>query len=424
MLKDRYDNPIATTSAAARDAYVQGVDRFLGAAAGADAAFQDAIDADPNFALAHMGLARTRQVQGRGAEAQAAREAAVAAADGLDDRQAGHIHVMDLLIQGKAGEAYPRIRKHVDANPRDAMVAQTCTSVFGLIGFSGQPGREAEQLAYTSALMPHYGDDWWMLSMHAFAQAEVGQISRSMETIERSLAGNPRSAHGAHVKAHIMYEAGETQAGFDYIRDWYPDYDRAGMIHCHVSWHIALWALEQGDIALMWSMVDDAVAPGSAWGPPLNVLSDSASILYRAELAGVDVPADRWKAVSDYAAQFFPRPGIGFADMHAALAHAMAGNADALHKVRDEATGPAADLVARLSEAFEALAARRWAEASKLLARAMSDHARIGGSRAQRDLIEYALLNALLKQGHAEEAQMLLDMRRPLKVDAHAVAGM
>ena len=424
MLHDRYDNPVSTTSQAARDAYVAGVDGFLGAAADPGAQFEAAIAADPDFALAHMGLARTRQVQGRGPEAQAARARAVEVANGVTDREKGHLHVMDLLIQGRAGEAYPQIRAHVDDHPRDAMVAQTCTSVFGLIGFSGQPGREAEQLAYTAKLMPHYGDDWWMLSMHAFAQAEVGQIGPAAATIERSLAGNPRSAHGAHIKAHIHYEAGETEAGFAYMADWRRDYPRDGMLHCHVSWHVALWALERGDLDLMWATIDDAVAPGSAWGPPINVLSDTASILYRAELAGVDVAPERWKAISDYAARFFPKPGIAFADMHAALAHAMAGNAEALHKVRDEAVGPAADLLSNLAEAFEAVAGQRWAEAVTLLTRAMVDHARIGGSRAQRDLIEYALLNALLKQGRAEDAQMLLDMRRPLKVDAHAVAGL
>ena len=41
---------------------------------------------------------------------------------------------------------------HVTANPRDAMIAQTSTGIFGLIGFSGLPGREAEMLAFTSAL--------------------------------------------------------------------------------------------------------------------------------------------------------------------------------------------------------------------------------------------------------------------------------
>ena len=29
----------------------------------------------------------------------------------------------------------------------------------------------------------------------------------------------------------------------------------------------------------MWQTIDDAVAPGAAWGPPLNVLSDTAAML-------------------------------------------------------------------------------------------------------------------------------------------------
>ena len=32
------------------------------------------------------------------------------------------------------------------------LIAQMCTSVFGLIGFSGLPGREAEQLSFISNL--------------------------------------------------------------------------------------------------------------------------------------------------------------------------------------------------------------------------------------------------------------------------------
>lgn len=424
MLTDRYDNPISTTSQAARDAYIDGVDRFLGAAPDAAVAFDRAIAADPDFALAHMGKARTFQVIGRGTEAQAARQKSIEVANGVTGREKAHLGTMDLLIQGRAGEAYPQIRAHVDAHPRDVMVAQTCTSVFGLIGFSGQPGREAEQLAYTTKLLPHYGDDWWLLSMHAFAQAEAGQVGPAAETIERSLQGNPRSAHGAHIKAHIHYEAGETDTGFAYMRDWYRDYPREGALHCHISWHIALWALESGDLELMWKTIDDAVAPGSAWGPPINVLSDTAAILYRAELAGVTVPPDRWKAISDYAATFFPKPGIAFADMHAALAHAMAGNGEALQKIVDDAVGPAGDLVSLIATAFGALAGQDWDEAIALLTRAMADHARMGGSRAQRDLLEYALLNALLKQGHDARARMLLALRRPLKADAHAVAGL
>jgi hypothetical protein len=43
----------------------------------------------------------------------------------------------------------------------------------------------------------------------------------------------------------------------------------------------------------------------------------------------------------------------------------------------------------------------------------MSEHERIGASRAQRDLVEYAMTGALLRLGRAEEAARFLDMRRP-----------
>ena len=424
MLQDRYGNGVSTRSPAARDAYVEGVDRFISAEHGADDAFARAVVADPSFALAHVGLARTRQVQGRGAEARDSMASARTAANGLTDRERAHLGAFDLLIGGKGAEAYNAIRAHAAEHPRDAMIVQTCTGVFGLIGFSGLPGREAEQLAFTSALLPHYGDDWWFLGQHAFSQVEAGQTGPATATIERSLAGNPRNAHAAHIKGHIHYEAGETDAGYAYMAGWRRDYSREGMLHCHISWHVAIWALEQGDIGTMWRTVDEAVAPGGAWGPPLNVLTDTAAVLYRAHLAGVEVPPERWQAVSDYALRMFPKPGIAFADVHAALAHAMAGNAEALEAIVEGAAGPAGEVVRDLAEGFRALAASDWEAARTHLTRAAADHARIGGSRAQRDLVEYALLGALLKQGKQNEARLLLSLRRPLKAAAHAVRGL
>ena len=428
MLQDRYGNELSTGSTAARDAYVEALDRFLAAGHDADAAFGRAVEADPGFALAHVGLARVRQVQGRGAEAGAAmaeaRRIRDGAANGMTGREAAHLAAFDLLIGGHGPEAYRAIRSHAAEHPRDAMIVQTCTGVFGLIGFSGQPGREAEQLAFTSALSPHYGDDWWFLGQHAFSQVEAGQIGPAGQTIERSLAGNPLNANAAHIKGHVEYEAGETEAGYAYMAEWRDGYHPEGQLHCHISWHVAIWALERGDIETMWRVVDEAVAPGGAWGPPLNVMTDTASILYRAELAGVEVPAGRWRALSDYAARMFPKPGLAFADVHAALAHAMAGNAEALERIVEGATGPAGELVRELAEGFRALAAEDWDEAVAHLTRAMADHARIGGSRAQRDLVEYALLGALLKQGRQDEAQLLLAVRRPLKAAAHAVHGL
>lgn len=421
MLRDRYDNPVTTRSQAARDAYVRGVDLLIGGDAGVEAALEQAIAHDEGFALAHLAMARAKQGLGKPAEIAAPLARARELSDGVTGQEASAIDAIGLLVEGKAPLAYPKIRAHVAEFPRDVLLAQTCTSVFGLIGFSGQPGREAEQLAYTTSLAPHYGDDWWFLCQHAFAQMEVGQLEPAKRNIDRSLDLNPKPAHAVHVKAHLHYECGETEAGLAYLSLYQSELDRTAQLHCHVSWHVGLWALETGDLETMWRVVEEDIAPGVSVSPPINVLTDSAALLARAELHGVEAPKERWRALSAYAAERFPEPGIAFADVHAALAHAMAGDGDALAKIIRDARGPAAEVVSKLAGAFGAYARAEWADAVDRFASVMAEHERIGGSRAQRDLVEYAMTGALLRLGQAEEAARLLNMRRPHTDHAGAV---
>jgi hypothetical protein len=253
---------------------------------------------------------------------------------------------------------------------------------------------------------------------------EAGQTREAAVSIEKSLAGNATSANGAHYRAHLYYEVGEAEPGYDYLTKWHKEYGRGGLLHCHTAWHIALWALARGDVDTMWRVVDADVAPNPEHGPPLNVMTDMAAILYRAELAGVEVAPERWQQVSAFASKFFPNPGLAFADVHSALAHAMAGRSEALNKIIEGAKGPAGDVVGALAGAFGALAAGRWAEATAGLTAVMADHERIGGSRAQRDLIEFALLSTLLKQNKGEEARRLLAMRRPIAAGPDMIAGL
>jgi len=424
LLTDRYDNPVSTSSTQARDLYVTAVDKLLEGAPRIVEAFEVVVAEDPNFALGHAGLARAHQATGNAAKAREIIAKARELATGITEREAGHINVFDLLANGRTADGLAAVVDHARSNPRDAMVVQTSTSIFGLIGFSGLPGREAEMLAFTSALQPHYGDDWWYLSQYAFALCETGQVDKASSVIDRSMAINPRNAHGAHVRSHIDYEAGETQAGISYLNDWLTDYDRSAIMHGHLSWHVALWALQTGDTEQMWQRVNADVKPGAALGMPINILSDTASILYRAELAGETVPKEKWREVSAYAAKFFPNPGLSFIDYHAALAHAMAGDGDALANIISNAKGPAGDLVRDVAEAFGAIAGQDWLKAECLLTSCMADDARLGGSRAQRDLLEFSLLECLLKQGKAEEARRLIALRRPVLADTHLVQGL
>jgi tetratricopeptide (TPR) repeat protein len=413
MLSDRYGNRLSTASSAARDAYVTAVDLLLSANPGAEQAFLRAIALDPDLAVAHAGLARTLQMQARPQEAKAAIARGVELAPCLSARERGHLETFDLIIHGKAAEALAAARQHLDDYPRDAMVLAPCTSVFGLIGFSGRAGREDELLALMDSLATVYGEeDWWFACMHAFAQVECGQIGKALANIERSLAQHPRNAHGAHIRAHVYYERGERAAGLAYLRDWWSTYPKESQLHCHLAWHIALWELELGRAAEAWSVYHAHLKPGGSWGPPINTLTDSASFLFRAELAGEGRNGELWHELSAYASATFPTPGVTFADVHGALAHALAGNGEALAQLESGARGPAADMVRSLARAFGALRRDAWAEASASLQPVIATHERIGGSRAQRDLIEYTLAVCLLRAGRIEEARAYLEQRR------------
>lgn len=413
MQKDRYDNPLTTTSTPARDAYVKGVDALLSGNVGSETAFRAAIAADPGFALAHVALARNVQVYGRGAEVKEPLARAVELAPGITPREQSHIALYQKILTGKGAEGLAMIRKHLESWPRDAFALAPATSVFGLIGFSGLKGREEDQVAILEPLAGSYGDDWWFRSQLAFAELELGRFAAAEKNISASLDAFPRNAHAAHIMAHLRYERGERKAGQAFLKEWARDYPREAHIHCHVNWHIALWAMELGAADEAWTVYRTALHPGAAWGPQINVLTDCASFLFRAELAGEKRQPELWRELSTYAAKWFPNPGLAFSDAHAALAHAMAGDGEALAKIAEQPKGPAAEVVGPIAKAFGAFAREDWTTVVTALLPVMAEHERVGGSRAQRDLVEYTLTTALLRQGRTEEAGRLIAAHRP-----------
>ncbi|MGE0701365.1 MAG: tetratricopeptide repeat protein, partial [Hyphomicrobiaceae bacterium] len=254
MQKDRYDNPLSTRSAVARDAYVTGVDALLSANVGSEEGFRAAIAADEGFALAHIALARTLQVYGRGPEVKAPLTRALELAPSTTAREQSHIAIFEKILTGRSADGLALIREHIKTWPRDAFALAPATSVFGLIGFSGLKGREEDQLRLLEPLADAYGDDWWFRSLLAFAEMEVGAFDRAGRNIEASLKSYWRNGHAAHIRAHLYYEVGERHAGLAFLRDWGREYPRNAHIHCHVSWHQALWAMELGQTDEAWSV--------------------------------------------------------------------------------------------------------------------------------------------------------------------------
>ena len=101
----------------------------------------------------------------------------------------------------------------------------------------------------------------------------------------------------------------------------------------------------------------------------------------------------------------------------------MADDVVGLAGMKSLSRGPAADLVRALARAFEAFASRDWGAAVDELAVVLPDHARLGGSRAQRDLVELTLAYAMSRVGESAAASEQLSKRRPAVMTPHCLDG-
>lgn len=419
MLTDGYGLPLSTASADARDAYVLASERALTFYPGGAEGYDRALSIDPGFAMAHAGKAQMLARQGDVAAARAALAAAKGVAAGLSEREESHIAFFDLLFTGQTEVAIDAMYAHLAAWPRDALVVSSAANPNGLLGASGQIGQKHRIRALMDGLAPHYGGDFWFLSYHAMALSEDGQLAAARAKIEQSLAANPENAHGAHGFAHICYESGALEDARRFLSSWLGAYPRDGFFYGHLSWHYSLCEIQAGNWERASQLYRNGIALARHSGGAQQKMSDGAAFLWRSELAGYPRDATAWRGLYDYANSALPRPASGLADLHVILAQAVIGDAAGLEararqmeEMAREGRYPSGSYLPALAPGFAAFEQGDFAGAIERLAPLAEQNERIGGSRAQHDLIEFTLLKAYLGADRLEDARRLLGTRR------------
>ncbi|MGX4802012.1 tetratricopeptide repeat protein [Bradyrhizobium guangdongense] len=418
-LEDRYGLPLSTASDQAASAYREGVDLMLSGWTGTAEALERAIAADPGFALAHIARARVHAFyqQGDLARSKAALARELVAISGTE-RERSHVETLALAIEGRGPDAIAAMLKHVDAWPRDAMVLSLPLGAFGLFAFSGMPDHDRARHELCQRVAHHYGEDWWFLTMSGWAMSENGDVVRGRAVTERGFDLRRANAHAAHAVLHAMFEDGSIEDADRLVDEWIPTYDRAGILHGHILWHQALGALERGDATRALQIYADVLQPSATQAPPLNAITDSASLLWRLSAYGHSVPKALWGEADAAAQKLFPKSGLPFADVHMALFAAATQNREALaarlaaieQRLADGKL-PAGPVVPAICRALAAFADENYAACVRELDPVLAEIARIGGSHAQRELIEDAFLLALIRSGELPRARKLLDAR-------------
>src|SRR5262249_19656342 len=122
----------------------------------------------------------------------------------------------------------------------------------------------------------------------------------------------------------------------------------------------------------------------------------------------------------EYAKSSLPKPGNGLADLHVILAQAVMGDEAApdtrarqIEALAREGRYPSGSYLPALAGGVTAFEPRGLFRAVDRHAPLARENERVGGSRAQHDLIEFTLLRAYLCAERLSEARRLLSVRRP-----------
>lgn len=215
-----------------------------------------------------------------------------------------------------------------------------------------------------------------------------------------------------------MFEDGSANDADALVTQWIGTYDRSGILYGHILWHQALGALERGDAAKALSIYAEVLQPSVTAAPPLNTMSDCASLLWRLSAGGHPVPPGLWADAQTYANANFPKTSLPFVEMHMALLAAATRDQAALEArlraIEARLAGgklPAGPVVPAICRALDAFAGEDYAACARELEPVLGDVARVGGSHAQREIIEDTFIVALIRAGELPRARAHLDRR-------------
>lgn len=380
-------------SIAAAQAYQRAVDAHLHAWPGVGPALEEALAEAPDFALAHALRALYAAIYMRRAEVAPAIEAAQRCVAAASERERSHVTVLADMLQGRTAQALDGVLAHVARWPADVLVANMPCGAFGLFAFSGRLDHNQARLAYLRKLQPHYpADHTWLLTSLGWACIEAGELDEGFEHARRSFALRPANGNVAHVLMHGYFERGDAAAGLAFIDDWLPGSPDDAMLFGHLHWHAGLCeiALGRADAALKRHLQQVVRQLDAA--PPLVGMTDAIAMPWRLHLLGhTELP---WEQAARYAELHFGQGGNVFAEFHLAMLTAARGDRAGLERVGRRLQGvadkghPAAPIALHWIAALAALLETDRPAAGENLRRCQADADRLGGSHAQRTVID------------------------------------
>ena len=369
--------------------------------------------------MAHIGKARALQLSGDLTAMRESLTSAQALSEGGSARDFSHIEVFRRLFAGQPATALAAVRTHSETWPRDALVLSLAANQGGLIGMSGLSGREQDLVDFLSQLPA--------------TTARTGGSRLTTAWRCRKSANMTR-----HAPNRAIPGPGPVQRLWrscfrpSLLRDWRARQRHrvpAGLVAAlHSRWRVIRSSvLASGSYSNCTQGISrpDFISTPMPFPRTIIVARCTRSSRIRSRSCGVR----KSRAIRATTPAGPKNPGVRARQISsprnvsrrlARRARTAAIGDDAAFKawiqaIEDVAQAgryPSDLIVPAAARAFAAFQRGDYSGAIDLIVPLLPERERMGGSRAQVDLVEATLLRAYFRSGRLEEAQRLLANRR------------
>ena len=373
----------------------------------------NAVNVDPNFALAHAPLGRQQLIHGYLEDGQRSISRAFSLTSSITEREASQINVLSAVTR-YIPAALSMALKHIERWPLDIFVLALIVGPFGLLAFSSSSNWRNESLDLLKRNRRYYPEnDWWYLTTLAFALAESGELSESETLAARAWEINP-TGNCAHSLSHVHFEIGAFETGRSFLNEWMETYGQKSDMRHHLQWHTSLIDFEEGTVtpSLVMSRYQKELDPKISDPMPLTTFSDNASFLWRCKLHNIPFPEEFTLDTSIYSHKTFPNVGFAFADIHKIIVMALQNSPEPTQHLTSafqqlESTETSLFFTA-LCKGFLAFSQEDYEIASTLLLPLVGKSVCLGGSNPQRRIVEETYLEACSRKDKLSETDHLL----------------
>ena len=411
--------PITVANDEALTAYEKAVAGYLAQKRDTMDQLDAALDADPEFVMAHCLKAYLLKMAFDPAFLSTAREsleAARKAAGGATDREKRHVIAAGLLLDQRAVDALATLDGIAIDYPTDLMTlkltqffhfwrgdAANMRDVIGRALHAWDPG------------VPGYG---FVLGLLSFGFEEGGDYGAAERVGREAVELNPEDSWAVHAVAHTIEMEGRHADGIQWLKRTEADWLGNNNFRFHLWWHRSLYHLERDEVDQVLELYDTGIR-----GEKTDFATDianGAALLWRLALRGIDV-GNRWEELGECAEAHVRDAANTFFNTNYMMALLATDRREAaenlLTAMREESArndplaSHAVDAGVALSEALRAFHDGDYGAAVDFILPVRYDQHLFGGSHAQRDVFDQTLVMAAIRSGRESLAHALITER-------------